>query len=158
MIWMSIRKSECSSSIISCCRRWCCHGSFAAKMNEIVASSSTSRFRIYVLAWRLTVNKGRKGKSDFQVKKNAIFKRAREHNGQISREILASVYVTRALSGLFNSLILFRHETRAMLEEITAGNGQDRSMGDLISLFSRRDVSDPLNLVGLPADSKERMP
>ncbi|KAF9653309.1 hypothetical protein BDM02DRAFT_3107891 [Thelephora ganbajun] len=77
---------------------------FVAKMNEIVASTR------------------RKGRTDFQVKKNAIFKRAREHNGQISREILASV-----------------HDARAILEETTAGNGQDSSMEDLISMFSRRD-------------------
>jgi hypothetical protein len=80
------------------------------------------------------------------VKKNAIFKRAREHNGQISREILAFVYVARTPSASYHSLILLRHDARAMLEEITAGNGNDRSMGDLISMLSRRDVRDLPNL------------
>lgn len=64
-----------------------------AKMNEMVASTSTFSSRAVVQLDCLTVDQGRKGKSDFQMKKNAIFKRAREHNGQISREILASVYV-----------------------------------------------------------------
>ncbi|KAF9777334.1 hypothetical protein BJ322DRAFT_1115103 [Thelephora terrestris] len=77
---------------------------FITKMNEIVASTR------------------RKGKSDFQAKKNAIFKRAREHNGQLSREILASV-----------------HEARALLEGITAEKAQNRSMEDLITMLSRRD-------------------
>ena len=72
-------------------------------MNEIVVSTSVLRSYIYVLTCLLTSSLGRKGKSDFQVKKNAIFKRAREHNGQISREILDSVYVFRTLNGLFNS-------------------------------------------------------
>ena len=120
-------------------------------MNEIVASSSTSRSHIRVFVWHLTVNQERKGKTDFQVKKNAIFKRAREHNGQISREILTSVYVTCVLDGSFNFVILFRHDARAMLEEIISGNGQDRSTGDLMSMFSRRDVRGlPPILVFLP--------
>ena len=80
------------------------------------------------------------------MKKNAIFKRAREHNGQISREILASVYVAHVPDGWYYSLMLFRHDARAMLEEIRARNKQDRSMGDLISMLARRDVRDPLDL------------
>lgn len=77
------------------------------------------------------------------MKKNAIFKRAREHNGQISREILASVYVAHVPNGSYHSLMPLSHDARAMLEEITAGKGQDRGMEDLISMFSRRDVRDP---------------
>jgi len=126
------------------------NSNFMAKMNEIVASTSTPLSYIHVFTRRLTVRQGRKGKSDFQVKKNAIFKQAREHNGQISRDILASMYVIRGLSGLYYPLILLRHEARAMLEEITTGNGQDRSMGDLVSLFSRRDVRVFLNLMFPP--------
>lgn len=109
-------------------------------MNEIVASSSMLRSHIHVFLWYLTDNQERKGRSDFQVKKNAIFKRAREHNGHISREILASVYATRAFGGSFSFLMLFRHDARAMLEEIISGSGQDRSTGDLVSMFSRSDV------------------
>ena len=81
-------------------------------MNEIVVSTSVLRSYIYVLTWLLTSGLGRKGKSDFQVKKNAIFKRAREHNGQISREILDSVYVFRTLNGLFNSDAVQTRRTR----------------------------------------------
>lgn len=40
----------------------------------------------------------------------------------------------------FTFMILFGHDARAMFEEIIAGSGQDRSMGDLIPMFSRRDV------------------
>ena len=76
------------------------------------------------------------------MKKNAIFKRAREHNGQISREILASVYVARASGGSCRLLTLLRHDARAMLEEIMAETAQDRGMGDLIPMLSRRDVRD----------------
>ena len=81
------------------------------------------------------------------MKKNAIFKRAREHNGQIAREILASVYVVRVYGDSHHSLTVLRHDARLMLEEITAGNGQDRGMGDLSSLLSRRDVRDLLDLL-----------
>lgn len=41
--------------------------------------------------------------------------------------------------------MLFRHDARAVLEEIVAGNGQNRSMGDLVSILSRRDVRDILS-------------
>ena len=44
-------------------------------------------------------------------------------------------------------LTMLRQDARAMLEEITAGNRQDRSMEDLISMLSRRDVRDLLSLV-----------
>ena len=62
-------------------------------MNEIVASSSMSQSRIHVLIQRLIVGQGKKERSDFQGKKNAVIKRAREEAGQLSREVLASVYV-----------------------------------------------------------------
>lgn len=127
-------------------------------MNEVVVSNSALLPRICVFTGLLTVSQGRKGKSDFQVKKNAIFKRAREHNGQISREILASVYVVCASSGLFNPMVLFRHDARAVLEEMMAKNRQNRGMGDLMSILSRRDVRDLLSSYSLLADLNRRVP
>ena len=43
--------------------------------------------------------------------------------------------------------MVLRHDARLMLEEITAGSEQDRGMGDLNSLLSRRDVRDLLDLL-----------
>jgi hypothetical protein len=123
---------------------------FVAKMNEVVASSSMWQPYAF-LTQRLTAGQGRKGKSDFQVKKNAIFKRAREHNGQISRETLASVYVARVSGGSRRFLTLLRHDARAMLEEIMAETAQDRGMGDLIPMLSRRDVRDRAKLCSAPS-------
>jgi hypothetical protein len=85
------------------------------------------------------------------VKKNAIFKRACEHNGQISREILASVYVIRVYSGLCRFLMALRHDARAMLEEIMAETAQNHGMGDLIPMLSRRDVRDRADLCTPPS-------
>lgn len=42
-------------------------------------------------------------------------------------------------------MVLFRHDARGVLEEIIARNGQNRSMGDLMSILSRRDVRDLLS-------------
>ena len=119
-------------------------------MNEIVASSSMSRSRTHVFTWRLTDGQGRrKGKSDFQAKKKAIFQRAREDHGQISREALASVCVTRVLSCSCSWLMLLRHDGRATLEEVISRIKQGHSMEDLISMLSRRDVRDLLSLAFL---------
>jgi hypothetical protein len=77
------------------------------------------------------------------VKKDAIFKRAREETAQLSRETLDSVYAVLDYSGLCCLLMFHRQDARAMLEEIMAQTAQDSSMGDLTSMFSKRDVRDP---------------
>ena len=59
---------------------------------------------------------------------------------------------------LLHFLILFRHDARAILEEIIARNGQDRSMGDLVSIFSRRDVRGLHAWCFPSADPKQRIP
>ena len=80
------------------------------------------------------------------MKKNAIFKRAREDTGQLSREILASVYVASFYDGSGCLLIFPRHEARAVLEEIMVETTRDSCMGDLTSMLSRRDVREPSQL------------
>ena len=116
-------------------------------MSEVVASSCMSQSRTHVFTRRLTDGQAgqgrRKGKSDFRAKKNAIFKRAREDCGQISREALVSVCVTRVLSSC-SCLMLLRRDARATLEEVISGSKRDRSMGVLISVLPRRDVRDIL--------------
>ena len=81
------------------------------------------------------------------MKKNAIFKSAREHTDQLSREVLASVYVVLLCSDLafFTNLVVFlRQEARAVLQEIMAQTAHwDRGMGDLTDMFSTRDVRRP---------------
>jgi len=50
----------------------------------------------------------------------------------------------------YHSLTLLRQDARVLLEGVMAGSSQDRSMGELAPMLSRRDVRGLLNLVESP--------
>lgn len=68
------------------------------------------------------------------------------------------MYVLLASSDFHRFLRSPRHDAREMVEEILAGGGQDHGMGDLSSMFSRRDVCCLFNLPFPSADVNERIP